>query len=457
MNKATFLLAIATLAVGLGLGYVLFAQPSVLSSAASSATSSAESNQERELLFYRNPMNPAITSPAPAKDSMGMDYVPVYAEDSTAGDVAGTVQIDPVVVQNIGVRTAIAERRALSRSIRTVGRVDFNEERIARLHPKVEGWIEEIRVDKTGQHVEPDDILLSLYSPRLVSAQQEYLLALGNQDALENSPFKRISSGAKDLTQSARERLQLLDVPEHQIHELEQTHEIKKYIHIHAPWAGTVIRIGARAGQFVTPSTELYMMVDLEKVWVYADVYEYEVPWVEVGDEVEMTLASVPGKTFSGALQYVYPYAESKTRTTKVRIVFDNADRLLRPDMFAEVTISTDTQEDAIVIPAEAVVRSDHRTQAFVVRAPGKFEPRDIRTGIESGGLVTVLEGVLVGEEVVTSAQFLVDSESKLREATAKMMEVRTSGDVPDASGAMNHEDQSTDVSPEQSEENGHD
>ena len=423
MNKTTIVVAIITLALGLGLGFVLFHETS------ETATKSTVSH--RQPLFYRNPMNPAVTSPVPAKDNMGMDYIPVYA-DGDASDVAGTVEIDPVVVQNIGVRTVVAERRALSRSIKTVGRVDFNEERMARLHPKVDGWIEEIRVDKTGQRVEPDDILLSLYSPKLVSAQQEYLLALNNEAALGHSPFDQIRSGAKDLTRSARERLQLLDVPEHQVRELEESREIKKYIHIHAPWAGTVIRIGARAGQFVTPSTELYMMVDLEQVWVYADVYEYEVPWVKVGDEVEMTLVSVPGKTFRGTLDYIYPYAEAKTRTTKVRVIFDNAERLLRPDMFADITISTDRQEDAVVIPAEAVVRSGDRTQAFVVRGPGKFEPRDIQTGIESQGLVTVLAGISVGEEVVTSAQFLVDSESKLREATAKMMEVLESGDSQD-------------------------
>ncbi|MDA1076541.1 MAG: efflux RND transporter periplasmic adaptor subunit [Proteobacteria bacterium] len=416
MNKATVLIALAMLVVGLGLGFVLFHQPP------SSDAPDAAFNRQSEPLFYRNPMNPDVTSPVPAKDSMGMDYIPVYA-NGTKSDVAGTVEINPVVVQNIGVRTAITQRKALSRTIKTVGRVEFNEERMARLHPKVEGWIEDIRVDKTGQRVEPDDILLSLYSPKLVSAQQEYLLALNNQTALENSPFEQISRGAKELTESARERLELLDVPDHQVHELEQTRTAKKFIHIHAPWAGTVIRIGARAGQFVTPGTELYMMVNLEQVWVYADVYEYELPWVNLGDDVKMTLASVPGKTFHGTLSYIYPYAEAKTRTTKVRMVFDNADRLLRPDMFADIEISTDTQQDAIVIPAEAVVRSGSRTQVFVVRAPGKFEPRDIRTGIESNGLVTVLEGISVGEEVVTSSQFLIDSESKLQEATAKMME----------------------------------
>jgi Cu(I)/Ag(I) efflux system membrane fusion protein len=413
MNKSMLLVSSLTLVIGIGVGYLMFG---------SGNAPEASIEQKNQPLFYRNPMNPDVTSPLPAKDSMGMDYIPVYA-DNEASEVVGTVKIDPVVVHNIGVRTAIAKRTSISRTIRAVGRVDFDEERMSRLHPKVEGWIEEIRVDKTGQTVAKDDILLSIYSPKLVSTQQEYLLALNNLSALEKSPFEEIQQGARDLVTSSRERLKLLDVPKHQIRELEQTRKIKKSLHIHAPVAGTVIRIGSRQGQYVTPQTELYMMVDLNQVWVYADVYEYELPWVKLGDEVEMTLASVPGKIFKGALSYIYPYAQPKTRTTKVRLVFDNSDLLLRPDMFAEVNIQADTLDDVVVIPAEAVIRSGDRTQVFLVRSPGKFEPRIVRLGIESNGQVAILDGVDVGDEVVTSAQFLVDSESKLREATAKMME----------------------------------
>jgi membrane fusion protein, copper/silver efflux system len=460
MNKSTLLIAILMLAIGVGMGYWLSGNddfstvmveekrqplfyrnpmnPDITSPVPAKDSMGmdyipvyAEKNEKassREILFYRSPMNPSVTSPVPAKDSMGMDYVPVYA-DNEKSKVAGTVKIDPVVVQNIGVRTARAKHTAISRTIRAAGRVDFDEERMARLHPKVEGWIEEIRVDKTGQYVEKDDILLSIYSPKLVSTQQEYLLALNNLSALNKSPFDEIRQGAEDLVKSSRERLMLLDVPEHQIQELEQTRKIKKSLHIHSPVAGTVIRIGSRQGQYVTPKTELYMMVDLSQVWVYADVYEYELPWVKLGDEVEMTLASVPGKTFKGSLAYIYPYAESKTRTTKVRLVFDNSELLLRPNMFAEVSIQSDTLKNAVVIPAEAVIRSGDRTQVFIVRGPGKFEPRTVRLGFESNGQVAVLDGVDAGDEVVTSAQFLVDSESKLREATAKMMEALKSSE----------------------------
>ena len=415
MNKSIIFTAVIMLGVGLGFGYWL--------SPASKQDSAEKAATERNPLFYRSSMDPSITSPVPAKDSMGMDYVPVYADSAVDTDKTGTVEIDPVVVQNIGVRTMVAKRASLSRTIRAVGRVDFDEERMARLHPKVEGWIEEIRVNKTGEAVKEGDVLLSIYSPQLVSTQQEYLLALNNVVAVEKSSFDDIRRGAQELVKSSRKRLRLLDVPEHQIRELEESREIKKSLHIHTPVSGTVIRIGSRQGQYVTPKTELYMVVDLSQVWVYADVYEYELPWVKVGDEVAMTLASVPGRTFKGSLAYIYPYAESKTRTTKVRLVFDNPELLLRPDMFSEVVIQSGTLQDAIVIPSEAVIRSGTRNQVFVVRGPGKFEPRVVKLGFESKGQVAVLEGVSVGDEVVTSAQFLVDSESKLREATAKMLE----------------------------------
>jgi len=419
MNKSVLITASIMLAVGVGLGYWLSPQNK---EGNQSNTAVSESNQK--VLFYRNSMNPSVTSPVPAKDSMGMDYKAVYADEAGNNESSGTVSIDPVVVQNIGVRTAIAKRQALSRTVRAVGRVDFDEKRIARLHPKIDGWIEQIFVDKTGEQVKAGEMLLGIYSPRLVSTQQEYLLALKNLDTLNESPFEDIRKGALDLVKSSRERLQLFDVPEHQIKELEKTRKVKKIQHIETPVDGTVIRIGARQGQYVTPKTELYTVVDLDIVWVYADIYEYELPWVKVGDSVEMTLASVPGKVFAGKLAYIYPYAESKTRTTQVRIIFDNSESLLRPDMFSEVQIGSDTIQNALVIPAESIIRSGEYNQVFVVRSAGKYEPKKVELGFESQGLVAVLSGIEEGDQVVTSAQFLLDSESKLREATAKFTEI---------------------------------
>ena len=421
MNKAAVILGVAGLSVGLLAGYFLFYQGGERSQTESMKSSLSAENSKPEPLFYRNPMNPDVTSPVPAQDSMGMDYIPVYA-DAQSGDNPGTVKIDPVVQNNIGIRTAVAVQKSMSRTIRAMGRVDYDEENMVRLHPKIEGWIEELLIDKTGQPVQHDDILLSIYSPKLVATQQEYLLALKNNEVLKDSPIVEIREGASELVKSSRERLVLLDVPLHQIQELEQSRAIKKELHIHSPANGTVLQIGARQGQYVTPATELYMIADLHTVWVYADIYDYELPWVKEGDRVEMTLVSVPGRTFEGVLAYIYPYAEAKTRTTKVRMVFANPDLLLRPEMFAEVSINAMEKPDQIVVPAEAVVRSGDYDQIFVASGDGLFEPRKVVLGIESSGEVSVESGLEAGERVVVSAQFLVDSESKLREATAKMV-----------------------------------
>jgi Cu(I)/Ag(I) efflux system membrane fusion protein len=384
-----------------------------------------ENRVEREVLFYRNPMNPEITSPIPAKDSMGMDYVPVYANRQLTVEPAGTVRIDPVVVQNMGVRTSTVERKSFARTVRALGRIDVNEERILRFHPKVEGWVEEIFIDKSGEMVAEDDILLGIYSPKLVATQEEYILALAGQEALTEFTIPEVRRGAEQLVESSKTRLEFFDVPDHQIHELEESKKVKKSLHIHSPAAGTVINVGVRRGQYVTPETELYQITDLSDVWVYAEVYDYELPWIKVGDEVEMALASLPGEIFAGVLSYIYPYAEAKTRTTKVRIVFDNVNFKLRPEMLADVKIHADLQHDVLVIPAEAVVRSSDETQVFVDRGEGKYEPRTVRLGVSSGNQVVVLSGLEPSEKVVTSAQFLIDSESKLNEAISKMLTVR--------------------------------
>jgi Cu(I)/Ag(I) efflux system membrane fusion protein len=434
MNKQALLTGLLALAIGAGGGYWWATQRPAPTEAMQTAPA------EPQVLFYRNPMNPEITSPVPAQDEMGMDYIPVYADEDKMADSApaGTVTIDPVTVQNIGVRTATAQRQVLGRSVRAVARVDYDEERLARLHPKTEGWIEKLLVDTTGERITEDTILLHIYSPKLVTTQQEYLLALDNLKALKNSPYDDIRQGAKDLVASTRERLQLLDVPEHQIHELKQTHKAKKSLHIHSPFDGVIVKIGAREGQYVTPETELYMIADLSQVWVLADVYENELPWIAVGDPVNMRLSALPGRRFEGQVAYIYPYAEAKTRTVKVRMVFDNPDSLLKPDMFADVSIEAQRNIDALVIPAEAVVRSGEREQVFVVREPGRFEPREVTLGVSSGGLVQVISGLEEGEEIVTSSQFLIDSESRLREATAKMREMAT-GEATQEGGHDTH------------------
>jgi Cu(I)/Ag(I) efflux system membrane fusion protein len=311
----------------------------------------------------------------------------------------------------------------MSRSIETVGRIDYDEQRLVELHPKTDGWIEQLYIDTTGEPVKKNTILLSFYSPQLVSTQQEYVLALNNLATLKASQFEDVRRGAEKLVETTLERLRFLDVPEHQIDNLTATLEVKKGLHIHSPAKGIVTSIGARQGQYVTPETSLYTIADLSKVWVYVDIYEDELPWVTVGDKATISVAALPGQTFEGVLSYIYPYAESQTRTIKVRMEFDNPDQLLKPDMYADVAIDASARAEAIVIPTEAVIRSGSRNQVFVQRAPGKFEPRVVTLGVSSEGYSEIIEGIEAGDEVVVSAQFLIDSESKLREAAAKMRE----------------------------------
>lgn len=421
MNKPTiFLLSTAALLVVGAAGYWLGGN-----NAESSPMAIAVDDKAKQPLFYRNPMNPEVTSPAPAKDHMGMDYIPVYADGDADDSPAGTVRVDPVTTQSIGVRIAEAERRSLSRDIQTVGRVDYDEQRITRLHPKTEGWIEELFIETTGQSIKADEILLSIYSPQLVSTQQEYLLALKNLETLQTSPFEDVRRGAERLLATSKQRLELLDVPMHQIEELQATGEAKKQLHIHSPTKGVVINVGAREGQYVTPQTELYFIADLSRVWVFVDIFEEELPWVRVGDEADMQVQAVPGTVFKGQLTYIYPYAERQTRTIKARLEFSNDDLLLKPDMFVDIAIRANPRADVVAVPSEAVVRSGLREKVFVVREPGKFEPREVTLGLSSDGWTEIREGIEPGDEVVVSAQFLIDSESKLREAASKMQEIK--------------------------------
>jgi Cu(I)/Ag(I) efflux system membrane fusion protein len=418
MNRSIFVATLVALVIGAGTGYWYAGRgldevPAMVQSAPAKAP-----------LFYRHPMNPEVTSPVPAKDKMGMDYIAVYADADARDAPAGTVWIDPVTVQNIGVRTARVERRTIGRVIYTLGRIEYNEQELYSLHPKTEGWVEGIRVETTGAEISRGDILLSLYSPQLVSTQQEYLLALKSLDTLQSSSFSDASRGAKQLLDTSLERLRFLDVQEHQIEELRRTRTVKKQLHIHAPAGGIVTHVGVRDGQYITPKDELYTIANLSRVWVLVDIYEDELPWVKQGDSADMTIMAAPGQKFSGELTYIYPYADSATRTVKARLEFDNPEHQLKPNMFANVSIKAGARPDIVAVPSEAIIRSGLREKVFVVREPGKFEPREVVIGVSSEGYTEVREGLEPGEEVVVSAQFLIDSESKLSEAMTKMQSV---------------------------------
>jgi len=432
MHKNIIITAILTLTLGVGGGYWLGEKKSHDEPIATNPAPQSSAQTEKKVLFYRNPMNPNITSPVPTKDEMGMDYIPVYADDGgDNSEPAGTVKINPTVVQNIGVRTVEAKLKTLSRSIRTVGRVTYDEERVARLHPKYNGWVDKMMVDKTGEHVHKGTRLLSIYSPELVATEEEYLLALHNVEMLKKSSFADVRNGAVSLLRSAEDRLKFMDVPKHQIEQLKRERKVMKGLHIHSPFEGIIMNIGVRDGQRITPNTELYMIADLSRIWVIVDVYEDDLPWVREGDMAEMSVAGIPGKTFKGKVTYIYPYLEAKTRTIKMRLEFNNPKLALKPNMFANVTVKAGKQINAVVVPSEAIVRTGKQTQVFVQRAAGKYEPRKVVVGVDSNGEAQIMEGLKAGEIVVTSSEFLIDSESKLKEATAKMMEASQAENTP--------------------------
>lgn len=383
-----------------------------------------KSGEKGKILYWQAPMNPSEIYDHPGKSAMGMDLVPVYEGDVKSS--GGAITIDPVTVQNMGVRYATVQRMDFSRTIRTVGKIDYNEENLFTVSPKISGWIEKLYVDYTGKMVRRGSPLLEIYSPDLVTTQEEYLLALNNRAAVSQSGFASIKDGAESLLKSTRKRLAYWDIPASEIKRLEETGEVKKTVRLNSPTNGVVVHKNAVEGTFVKQGSNLYQIADLSTVWVYASVYDSELPWISVGQKAEMELSYLPGKTFSGKIAYIYPYLNQKARDVQVRLQFPNPGLELKPGMYANVHLQGRVIPNVLVLPTEAVLRSGRRNIVFITRDEGKFEPREVKIAEEGGpgnGYYRVLAGVLEGEKVVTSAQFLLDSESRLQEAIQKMLE----------------------------------
>jgi len=392
--------------------------------------------QERKILYWRAPMDPNYISDRPGKSPMGMDLVPVYA-DETESATGKTITIDPVTIQNMGIRTALVERGPLVKTIRTVGRVDYNEETLYYINTKFEGWIEKLHVDETGVQVEKGEPLFEVYSPALYSAQEEFLAALRGVERLSESTLPEARAQSQQLVEAARVRLNYYDVSDDQIEQLARAREIQKALTIHSPARGIVTEKMALEGMYLKPGMRLYSIADLSKVWVYVDIYEYQLPWVSAGQEARMTLPYVPDREFVGHVTYIYPYLEKQTRVIKVRLEFENPTLELKPAMYANVTLRANLDKSALLIPREAFIDSGTRKVAFLELGGGKFQPRDIQTGVEAeDGMVEVAYGLDDGDRVVTSGQFLLDAESKLKEAIAKMLEAQK---APAASPPAHH------------------
>ncbi|NOY12615.1 MAG: efflux RND transporter periplasmic adaptor subunit [Deltaproteobacteria bacterium] len=400
---------------------------------ATTGASGGAASGERKVKYWQAPMDPTYIRNEPGKSPMGMDLVPVYEDEATGGAI---IKIDANTIQNMGVRTARVLRGNLSRTIRTIGLVAYNEPEQYVVNTKIAGWIEKLYVAELGQKVKKGQKLLEIYSPELVTAQQELLLARDNYRSLQKSSFPQIVANAKRLLEASRKRLELWDVSKKQISRLEKTSEVRKTVTLYAPYSGIVTKKLTRQGAYAKPGVALLNLADLSKVWVLADIYEYQLPWVKVGQQAVVELPYVHDRKFSARISYLYPYVEAKTRTVKARIEFDNADSELRPDMYVNVYLHGETVTGALLIPQEAVLYSGEHTRVFIALDGGRFEPREVKVGLQGeDGLIEIKQGLLEGELVVTSAQFLLDSESKLREAIQKMLKPKAAVSATSAAG----------------------
>jgi multidrug efflux pump subunit AcrA (membrane-fusion protein) len=377
---------------------------------------------ERKVLYWYDSMNPSYHSDKPGKAPDGMALVPKYADEAeaTQGMPAGTVMLSPEKQQLIGVRTGEVKREHLQRTIRTVGRLIPDETKIARVHVKISGWVDKVNVDFVGKRVEKGQPLFTLYSPELVSTQQEYLIARRGEQYLGKSSYRDVSEGADSLLRATRERLRLWDISEEQIRKLDETGEAQRTLTLYSPISGFVMARQAYEGMRVTPETELYEITDLASIWVEADVYEYEAAYVRVGQPASMRLSYLPGKTYRGHVNYVYPTLDPKSRTVKVRLEFPNPGFELKPEMYADVELKVD-YGTKVLVPAEAVLDSGTRQLVFLARPGGYFEPREIKVGARLEDQYIVLSGLEPGDTIVTSGNFLIDSESRLSAVTGGM------------------------------------
>jgi Cu(I)/Ag(I) efflux system membrane fusion protein/cobalt-zinc-cadmium efflux system membrane fusion protein len=355
----------------------------------------------KKIKYWVAPMDPTYIRNEPGQSPMGMDLEPVYEEAGEEKEPTSTIRIDPVTVQNMGVRLGRVQRKVLSKRIRTFGSITYNERQVYTVNTKFDGWIEKLHVDFLGDRVTKGQPLFEIYSPELFAAQQEYLLAFQQYQRNRNH-----SNGT--LLEAARTRLRYWDLQEYQIRQIETSGEIRKTLTIYSPANGVVTKKNAFQGHYVKAGIHQYEIADLSTVWVDVDVYEFELPWVGEGMRAEMELAYIPGRRFEGEVLYVYPYLDPKTRTAKLRLSFDNADGSLKPGMWANVYLESALPGRHIVIPQEAVIDSGVRKVVFVALGKGRFMPREVTLGVEGKGYrVQVLEGLAESEEIVLSGQFL--------------------------------------------------
>tara|TARA_R110001592_G_scaffold363329_1_gene684187 strand:+ start:21382 stop:22749 length:1368 start_codon:yes stop_codon:yes gene_type:complete len=391
MNKSNVFTAIVLVAAAGGIGHWL---------GSNGSQNEPESVKQDKLpLYWVSPMNPNYKRDKPGKSPMGMDLIPVYEEGGAGpGAGPGTIRISPDVVNNLGVRTAVVERKALHSEIQTVGYVAYDEDQLVHIHPRVEGWIEKLYAKAEGDPVKKGQPLYEIYSPELVNAQEELVLALDRKN--------------QRLIQAAHDRLKALQLPKDTIEKLMQTKKVKQTIVFFSPQGGVVDNLSIREGVFVKPGTTLMSIGALDQVWVEAEVFERQASDVVTGLPVTMTLDYLPGRVWQGKVDYVYPTLTNVTRTVKVRLRFDNEDQVLKPNMFTQVVIHVRNLEDTLLVPREAVIRTGNVNRAVLALGDGRFKSIDVKVGRFGAQSTEILAGLKEGDRIVSSAQFLLDSES---------------------------------------------
>jgi RND family efflux transporter MFP subunit len=414
--KATLIAAaLLLIAMGIGGGYWLGARQARDESHTTHAPE-APATSEKKVLYYRNPMGLADTSPVPKKDPMGMDYIAVYeGEEAASGK---EIRISTERVQRLGVRTEAASMRALSRTVRAVGTLQIDERRVATVAPKFEGWIERLHVNTTGQTVARGQPLMEVYSPDLVTAQQEYLIAVKGIDEVKDAS-PEIQRSMRQLMSSALTRLRNWDISDQEIAELQQTGTMRRTVTLRSPAAGIVVEKQAVQGMRFMPGEKLYQISDLSSLWLLAEIFEQDLALVRAGQPAVIEVNAFPGKSFKGRVAFLYPTVTPETRTGKVRIELANPGGLLKPAMYASVELAAGERRKVLAVPSSAVLDSGARRVVLVQAAEGRFDPRDVKLGTRADDYVEVLEGVKEGEAVVVAANFLIDAESNLKAAVS--------------------------------------
>ena len=403
MNKTQVLGAAILLALGFGGGYLLSSRQDMPAGEEAAAGGGGQEG-ERKILYWVAPMDPNYRSDKPGKSPMGMDLVPVYEDE--AGTEA-LVSIDPRMVQNLGIRTARVERTEFDRRIDTVGYVAYDERKLSHVHLRTDGWIEKLYVKSDGERVKKGDVLFELYSRELVNAQDEYLQAL--------------RGGNSYLQKASYDRLVALGMSGEQIREIRRTRKVAQRVRYHASQDGVVDGLKVREGMYVTPSMEVMALADLSSIWLLVDVFERQSNWVEIGQQAEVRLPYLPGETWRGEVEFIYPSIDPKTRTLQVRLRFDNPGEVLKPDMYADVRIFAQPREKVLSIPREALIRTGDQDRVIIALGDGGFDARTVVAGMESGDRVEIIDGLEEGEEVVVSGQFLIDSEASLKGSFNRM------------------------------------